>query len=101
MLGSRDALWRGLVDYVTSVGIQLFYHVVCFSVYEGWYILRQWRQTYQEKEELTKAQWQIRFNSPKSQVNPHRTGDPVPVQFAQLAVGTDRIGSRAGGSVCG
>ncbi len=71
LLGPRETLWLGLVDYCTSVGIQLFYHVVYFSVYEGRYILQQWQQTYQEKEELTKAQWQIRFNSLKSQVNPH------------------------------
>ncbi len=71
MLGSRPALWLGPVDYITSFGIQLFYHVVYFSVYEGAYVLRQWRQTYLEKEELIKSQWQSRFNSLKSQVNPH------------------------------
>ena len=71
LLGSRAVLWLGLVDYVTSLGIQLFYHVVYFSLYEGWYLVRQWRQTYLEKEELTKIQWQTRFNSLKSQVNPH------------------------------
>lgn len=71
LLGSRQTWWLGLVDYITSLGIQLFYHVVYFTIYEGRYILRQWQQTYQEKEELTKLQWQTRFNSLKSQVNPH------------------------------
>src|SRR5919199_604184 len=71
LLGSRQTLWLGLVDYVTSLGIQLFYHVVYFSIYEGRYILQQWRQTYLEKEDLIKTQWQTRFNSLKSQVNPH------------------------------
>lgn len=71
LLGSRATLWLGLVDYVTSLGIQLFYHVVYFGVYEGGYVLRQWKQTYLEKEELLRAQWQTRFNSLKSQVNPH------------------------------
>ena len=71
LLGSRKELWLGSVDYVTSLGIQLFYHAVYFSIYEGLYVMRQWRQTYLEKEELTKAQWQTRFNSLKSQVNPH------------------------------
>ncbi|WP_345249543.1 sensor histidine kinase [Nibrella saemangeumensis] len=70
-LGSREQLWLGLVDYVTSSGIQLFYHMVYFAVYEGWYLLLQWKQTYLEKEELLKAQWQSRFNALKSQVNPH------------------------------
>ncbi len=71
LLGSREALWLGPVDYVTSFGIQLFYHVVYFSLYEGWYILRQWQRTYAEKEALIRAQWQTHFNSLKSQVNPH------------------------------
>jgi hypothetical protein len=71
LLGSRPGWWLGLVDYVTSFGIQLFYLAVYFSIYEGWYVLRQWRQTYQEKEELVKTQWQTRFDSLKSQVNPH------------------------------
>ena len=71
LLGSRQYWWLGFVDYVTSLGIQLFYHVVYFTIYEGRYILRQWQQTYQEKEEITKLQWQTRFNSLKSQVNPH------------------------------
>ncbi len=70
-LGSRPSLWLNWVDYLTSLGIQLFYHLVYFSLYEGWYLIRQWRLTYQEKEALLKAQWQIRFNSLKSQVNPH------------------------------
>ncbi|MBO0936844.1 histidine kinase [Fibrella sp. HMF5335] len=71
LLGSRPTLWMGLVDYVTSFGIQLFYFVVYFSIYEGIYVLQQWRQTYLEKEVLIKQQWQTRFNSLKSQVNPH------------------------------
>ena len=71
LLGSRETLWLGPVDYVTSFGIQLFYHAVYFSIYEGLYVMRQWRQTYLEKEELIKAQWQTRFNSLKNQVNPH------------------------------
>ncbi|GAB3989371.1 hypothetical protein GCM10028807_14130 [Spirosoma daeguense] len=71
LLGSRHVLWIDLVDYVTSLGIQLFYFAVYFSIYEGWYVMQQWRQTYQEKEALVKAQWQTRFDSLKSQVNPH------------------------------
>lgn len=70
-LGSRETLWLGLVDYVTSLGIQLFYHAVYFGIYEGRYVLQQWQRIYREKEELIKAQWQTRFNSLKNQVNPH------------------------------
>lgn len=40
LLGSRQSWWLGLVDYVTSLGIQLFYHVVYFTIYEGRYILQ-------------------------------------------------------------
>jgi hypothetical protein len=60
-----------LLDYVTTAGIQVFYHCVYFGVYEGWYVLRQWRQTFEENEELLKVQWQARFDSLKNQVNPH------------------------------
>ncbi len=71
LLGSRETLWLGLVDYVTSAGIQLFYYGVYVGIYEGGYLLRQWRQTYQEKEDLVKIHWQTRFDSLKAQVNPH------------------------------
>ena len=60
-----------LLDYVNTAGIQIFYHLIYFGLYEGWYVLRQWRLTYAEKEELLKAQWQARFDSLKNQVNPH------------------------------
>ncbi|GAB4029963.1 sensor histidine kinase [Spirosoma gilvum] len=71
LLGSRPTWWLGTVDYLNSLGIQLFYHGVYFSIYEGWYIVDQWRHIQREKEELIKIQWQTRFNSLKSQVNPH------------------------------
>jgi hypothetical protein len=71
LLGARVAWWLDWIDYLTSLGIQLFYHLVYFGVYEGWYLIRQWRQTYQEKEALVQSQWQSRFNLLKSQVNPH------------------------------
>lgn len=71
LLGSRPALWINLTDYATSLGIQFFYLTVYFGIYESWYVMRQWRQTYAEKESLVKIQWQTRFDSLKSQVNPH------------------------------
>lgn len=71
LLGSRGSLWLGAVDYVTSFGIQLFYCIVYFTLYEGWYVLRQWQQTNLEKEALTSIHWQTQFSSLKSQVNPH------------------------------
>ncbi len=60
-----------LLDYTSTAGIQVFYHFVYFGLYESLYVLREWRQTYQEKEDLLKVQWQARFDSLKNQVNPH------------------------------
>lgn len=71
------ALWTGILAlpdidvFAYSIGIQLFYNCVYIGVYEGIYMLRQWRRTYREKEELVQAHWQIRFDSLKNQVNPH------------------------------
>jgi hypothetical protein len=64
-------IWPGLLNYASTAGIQIFYHCLYFGLYEGWYVLRAWRQTHLEKEELLKAQWQTKFDSLKNQVNPH------------------------------
>lgn len=64
-------IWPDLLDYATTTGIQIFYHGVYFGIYEGWYVLRQWRQTHLEKEALLRVQWQTKFDSLKNQVNPH------------------------------
>ncbi|MVM28544.1 hypothetical protein GO755_00770 [Spirosoma sp. HMF4905] len=71
LLGSRSAIWLGTVDYLASMGIQLFYHGVYFGIYEGWYVFSQWQTIQREKDEMTKIQWQTRFHSLKNQVNPH------------------------------
>lgn len=57
--------------YLLTVAMQLFYHLVYLGIYEGLYLLDQWRQLYREKERLLKAEWQARFDALKSQVNPH------------------------------
>ncbi|WP_420147366.1 sensor histidine kinase [Spirosoma sp.] len=61
----------GLIDYLETMGIQIFYVCIYGGIYEGTYLFRQWRQVYEEKEQLIKAEWQARFDSLKSQVNPH------------------------------
>ncbi|GAA4397081.1 hypothetical protein GCM10023187_05950 [Nibrella viscosa] len=63
--------WPDLLDYTYSAGIQIFYCCVYIAIYEGIYLFQQWRHTYEEKEHLLKTQWQARFDTLKSQVNPH------------------------------
>ncbi|OZI07961.1 hypothetical protein BWI93_11920 [Siphonobacter sp. BAB-5385] len=68
----NPGLWLyDLYDYFETVGIQVVYVCVYVSIYEGSYLIHQWKQTYQEKEQLMRAEWQARFDSLKSQVNPH------------------------------
>ncbi|MBO0936245.1 sensor histidine kinase [Fibrella sp. HMF5335] len=63
--------WPTAVDYTSSLGIQFFYHCVYMVIYEGGYVLRQWQQTYVEKEALVKANLQSQLDSLKNQINPH------------------------------
>ena len=63
--------------YLLTVAIQLFHHLVYLGVYEGIYLFQEWKRLYREKERLLKAEWQARFDALKSQVDPHRSGDPV------------------------
>ncbi|GAB4043821.1 sensor histidine kinase [Spirosoma jeollabukense] len=60
-----------LIDHIETTGIQIVYACVYVGVYEGMYLIQQWRQIYQEKEELMKTEWQARLDSLKNQVNPH------------------------------
>jgi len=60
-----------LLDYTETTGIQLFYHCIYLTIYEGQYVISQWKRTYQEKEQLLQRQWQARFDALKSEVNPH------------------------------
>ncbi|RIV20656.1 hypothetical protein DYU11_21715 [Fibrisoma montanum] len=71
LLAGKGLAFPDLFDYVETTGIQIFYHCIYVGIYEGIYLYREWQQTYAEKEALLKAQWQSRFDSLKSQVNPH------------------------------
>ncbi len=65
-------IWKvDLYNYIETTGIQFVYVCVYVVVYEGQYLIRHWQKTYQEKEQLMKAEWQARFDSLKNQVNPH------------------------------
>ncbi|MDJ1494345.1 histidine kinase [Cytophagaceae bacterium DM2B3-1] len=63
--------WPTLADYTYTTGIQIFYHCIYVGVYEGLYVFDQWKIVYYEREKLLNIQWQERFESLKSQINPH------------------------------
>lgn len=65
------AFWPTLSDYTYSLGIQIFYHFVYWAIYEGSYIMTAWRETFQQREDLKKAQLQSQLDTLKSQINPH------------------------------
>ena len=60
-----------IIDFSGGIGAQLFFNGVYICIYEGLYLINQWRQTYEEKEKLLKLQWQSRFDLLKNQINPH------------------------------
>ncbi|GAB3989528.1 hypothetical protein GCM10028807_14630 [Spirosoma daeguense] len=59
------------VELSRNIGIQIFYHFLYFTVYEGWYILRQWQQETVENSALEKMSLQSQLASLQHQVNPH------------------------------
>ncbi len=59
------------VELSRNIGIQIFYHFIYFAVYEGWYILRQWRRDTVETSTLEKISLQSQLTSLQHQVNPH------------------------------
>ena len=46
-----------LADYLYALGIQIFYHCIYFVIYEGSYILRAWRHTFEQNERLKKTSY--------------------------------------------
>jgi hypothetical protein len=60
-----------LIEYSRAVGMQFFYHCVYFVIYEGAYVLKEWRKAQVEKDELTKRNLQSQLVSLKNQVSPH------------------------------
>ncbi|WP_128543538.1 sensor histidine kinase [Larkinella soli] len=60
-----------ILDYIETVGVQIFYHFIYIGIYEGVYIFLQWQQTTTEKQELLRTLWQGKFEVLKNQVNPH------------------------------
>ncbi|UFH54103.1 sensor histidine kinase [Spirosoma sp. KNUC1025] len=68
--GERN-FWPTLSDYTYSLGIQIFFHIIYFVIYEGVYVMRAWQQTYERNERLKKDRLQYQLDTLKSQINPH------------------------------
>ncbi|MBO0930258.1 sensor histidine kinase [Fibrella aquatilis] len=78
------------VELSRTIGIQLFYHFIYFTVYEGWYILRQWRRETVEASALENASLQSQILSLQHQVNPHFLFNSLNSLSALIADDTDR-----------
>lgn len=59
------------VELSRTIGIQIFYHFIYFTVYEGWYVLRQWQRETVETSTLEKVSLQGQLDALQQQVNPH------------------------------
>jgi sensor histidine kinase YesM len=60
-----------ITDFASGIGAQLFFNCIYIAVYEGLYLISEWRKAYEENEKLLKLQWQTRFDLLKNQINPH------------------------------
>ncbi|GAB4018087.1 sensor histidine kinase [Spirosoma koreense] len=59
------------VELSRNLGIQIFYHFIYFSLYEGWYVLRELQRETVETSMLEKVSLQSQLMSLQQQVNPH------------------------------
>ncbi|QDK79004.1 sensor protein lytS [Spirosoma sp. KCTC 42546] len=71
LIDGKFLYFTSAVELSRTLGIQVFYHIIYFSVYEGWYILRQWQRETVESSDLEKMSLQSQLTSLQSQVNPH------------------------------
>jgi phage-related protein len=70
----RTAFWAydfNLKDYAYDYGVGLVFTFIVAGVYEGTYIIREWKSTTLESEQLKHEQLQTQLDSLKNQVNPH------------------------------
>jgi hypothetical protein len=63
--------WPSLLDYSGATGVVLFYSIITVGIYEGAYLLQQWKQTSLEKEKLIQSEWQAKYDLLRAQINPH------------------------------
>lgn len=71
ILDPRPWTMPTLLDYSGTTGVVLFYTTVILCIYEGAYLLQQWKQTASEKEKLIRSEWQAKYDLLKAQINPH------------------------------
>ncbi|GAB3049615.1 sensor histidine kinase [Spirosoma pulveris] len=78
------------VELSRTLGIQLFYHFIYFTVYEGGYSLRQWQRETVEATALETASLESQILSLQHQVNPHFLFNSLNSLSALIADDTDR-----------
>ncbi|WP_420148456.1 sensor histidine kinase [Spirosoma sp.] len=71
VFNGEPEFWVDLPAYTYALGIQIFFHIVYFVLYEGSYVMRAWQQTYNLNQRLKKDQLQYQLDTLKSQINPH------------------------------
>ncbi|WP_080239099.1 sensor histidine kinase [Spirosoma rigui] len=71
LIDGRFLYFSSAIELSRTIGIQIFYHFIYFAVYEGWYILRQWKRETVETNALEKVSLQSQLASLQAQVNPH------------------------------
>ncbi|UFH52384.1 sensor histidine kinase [Spirosoma sp. KNUC1025] len=59
------------VELSRNLGIQIFYHFIYFTIYEGMYILQEWQRETIETSTLEKVSLQSQLMSLQHQVHPH------------------------------
>ncbi|MPR36862.1 sensor histidine kinase [Salmonirosea aquatica] len=72
-IGFNDAsyIWVSVSAYTYALGIQIFYHGIYYTIYEGGYVLQEWQRSYEHNEWLKKNKLQHQLETLKSQINPH------------------------------
>lgn len=71
LIDGKFLYFSSATELSRNIGIQVFYHFIYFAVYEGWYILRQWKRETVETNTLEKVSLQSQLASLQHQVNPH------------------------------
>ncbi|MPR36863.1 sensor histidine kinase [Salmonirosea aquatica] len=71
LIDGKFLYFNNTIELSRTIGIQLFYHFIYFTVYEVWYILRQWHRETVETNALEKTSLQSQLSSLQHQVNPH------------------------------
>jgi sensor histidine kinase YesM len=71
LIDGRFLYFSSAIELSRTIGIQIFYHFIYFAVYEGWYLLRQWKRETVETHTLEKVSLQSQLTSLQHQVNPH------------------------------